>query len=124
MTPEQKELVQKAANSLKAANILLAEGFPGFAVSRVYYSMFYIATAFLVGEGLSYSKHSGTISGFGQHFIKTGKIPKHFHRYLIHAFEARQDGDYAPEEVISTQAAYKIIHHAHEFVDLANEKIK
>ncbi len=119
MTPVQRELIQKANNSLKAANILLFEGFPGFAVSRAYYCMFYIAQAFLEGEGLVYSKHSGTIAGFGQHFIKTGKIPKEYHRYLIDAFEARQEGDYAPEEVITHSVAAKIINHAVDFLTLA-----
>ena len=105
MTSEQRELIQKASQSLKAATLLLAEGFPGFAVSRAYYSMFYIAQAFLEGDGLAYSKHSATIAGFGKHFAKTGRIPKEYHRYLIRAFEARQEGDYAPNEVITQEIA-------------------
>jgi uncharacterized protein (UPF0332 family) len=33
--------------------------------------MFYVAQAFLAGEGLSFSKHSAVIAAFGQHFAKT-----------------------------------------------------
>lgn len=124
MTLEQKELIQKASKSLKAATVLLAEGFPGFAVSRAYYTMFYIAQAFLEGEGLAYSKHSATIAGFGKHFIKTGRIPEEYHRNLIHAFEARHEGDYAPKEVITPVLATEIISQAKEFLSLANRLLE
>lgn len=41
MTSEQEELLKKASKSSKAAAMLLAGGYPGFAVSRAYYTMFY-----------------------------------------------------------------------------------
>jgi uncharacterized protein (UPF0332 family) len=44
--------------------------------------MFYVAQAFLLGDGLAFSKHSAVISAFGQHFTKTGRAPADFHRYL------------------------------------------
>lgn len=121
MTTEQQELIQKATQSLKAATLLLAEGFPGFAVSRAYYSMFYIAQAFLEGDGLAYSKHSATIAGFGKHFTKTGRVPKEYHRYLINAFEARQEGDYSPNEVITQEMADTIIAHAMDFLSFTKK---
>ena len=42
MMPEQQALLKKAKNSLAAAHLLLNEGFYDFAVSRIYYAMFYI----------------------------------------------------------------------------------
>lgn len=57
MTPEQQILLNKAARSLQAARELNNRGFSEFAASRAYYAMFYVATAFLEGEGLSYSRH-------------------------------------------------------------------
>jgi uncharacterized protein (UPF0332 family) len=56
--------------------------------------MFYIAEAFLVGENLSFSKHSAVISKFGELFARTGKIDPKFHRYLIDAEQIRLKGDY------------------------------
>jgi uncharacterized protein (UPF0332 family) len=41
--------------------------------------MFYVAEAFLEGEGLSFSSHSAVISAFGQYFARTGRIPTDFH---------------------------------------------
>jgi len=89
MTSDQRELLIKAHESIEAAKLLLQAGFPGFAVARAYYAMFYIAQAFLEGEGLSYSKHSAVIAAFGQQFTHVGKVPIEFHRYLLDAMEAR-----------------------------------
>jgi len=71
MKKEISDLIKKAERSLKAASQLFEEGYLDFAVSRAYYAMFYVAEACLLTKGLSYSKHSGVISGFSQHFIKT-----------------------------------------------------
>ena len=49
---------------------------------------------FLVGENLSFSKHSAVISKFGELFARTSKIDPKFHRYLIDAEQIRLKGDY------------------------------
>ena len=56
MTPEQQGFLTKAERSLEAAKTLKEEGFNEFAVSRAYYAMFYVASALLEGEGLSFDK--------------------------------------------------------------------
>lgn len=94
MTPEQQKLLEKATRSLQAARELNRTGFPDFAASRTYYAMFYIATAFLEGEGLSYSKHSAVIAAFGRIFARTNRIPVELHRYLIDAERIRLRADY------------------------------
>jgi len=83
MTPEQQRLLDKANRSLQAARELNNTGFPEFATSRAYYSMFYIATAFLEAEGVSYSRHSAVIAAFGERFARTNRVPVELHRYLI-----------------------------------------
>lgn len=61
MTKRQEVLVEQARESLDAARVLTQTGHHGFAAARAYYSMFYVAEAFLAGKGLSFSKHSGVI---------------------------------------------------------------
>jgi uncharacterized protein (UPF0332 family) len=51
MTDEQREL-------------LLTNNYSDYATSRAYYTLFYIADAFLEGEELSFFKHSAVISAF------------------------------------------------------------
>ena len=94
MTPEQAALIRKAEESLQAAELLASQGFYDFAVSRAYYTMFYVASAFLLSRGLSYSSHAGVISAFGQQFARTGLVPIEFHRYLIEGQDSRNIGDY------------------------------
>ena len=44
MTEEQKGLLLQARDSLGAAKLLMKGEYPGYAASRAYYTMFYIAT--------------------------------------------------------------------------------
>ncbi len=123
MTQDQEELLEKAKESLEAARLLLAGGFPGFATSRAYYSMFYVAQAFLEGEGLAFSKHSAVIAAFGKHLVKSGKVPAEFHRYLLDALEARHEGDYAPISSITEEVAGEQVERAEKFLELAEALI-
>src|SRR5213594_1430495 len=61
MTAEQAALLEKAKSSLDASVLLLERDFYDFAASRAYYVMFYVAEAILLGEGLTFSKHSAVI---------------------------------------------------------------
>ena len=55
--------------------------------------MFYIAEAFLLGAGLTYSSHSAVISAFSREFARTKRLPVEYHRYLINAQEKRIEAD-------------------------------
>ena len=52
MTSDQTALITKAVDSVRAAELLARDGYYGFAVSRAYYAMFYIAEAMLLEHGL------------------------------------------------------------------------
>lgn len=122
MKKEQKQLLDKALDSLNAAEILFNDEYYEFCVSRTYYTMFYIAQAFLLGLDLSFSKHSAVISGFGREFISTNKIDSKFHRYLIDAQNIRNIGDYDTVTEVSKEEAGVEIQRAMEFIELAKEK--
>jgi uncharacterized protein (UPF0332 family)/predicted nucleotidyltransferase len=123
MTSEQSALLQKANDSLKAAKLLADQEFYDFAVSRAYYAMFYVASAFLLGEGLTFSKHSTVISMFSQHFTQTGRVPTEFHRYLIKAENSRKLGDYNVGTGLTKVQAATQIARAGEFLALAERMI-
>ena len=101
------------------ANILNEVKYYGFAASRAFYTMFYVAEAFLEGEGMSFSKHSAVIAAFGKHFAHPGKVPVDFHRYLIEAQEARHTGDYGLSQAVKPEQAQEVISHAEIFLDTA-----
>lgn len=56
--------------------------------------MFYAASALLASKGISRRKHSGVLSAFGEHFIKSGLIEVEYAKMLVHAFDSRIDSDY------------------------------
>ncbi len=120
MTPELSALIDKAKASLQAARLLNNEGHPDFAISRAYYTMFYVAEALLLNKGLSFSKHAGVIAAFGQHFAKTGLVPEEFHRHLIEAQEERNVGDYDAGGDFSPEDAEEQIQRAEKFLQLAD----
>jgi len=123
MTPEQDALLRKARSSLLAARTLADQAFYDFAVSRAYYTMFYLAEAFLLEEGLAFSKHSAVIAAFGQRFAKTGRVPVEFHRYLIEGMDSRNIGDYDTGPGLSANEAAEQIRRAGQFLELAERLI-
>jgi uncharacterized protein (UPF0332 family) len=114
---ENSALIQKALRYLKSADLLLKDDDYESSVSRAYYAMFYSAEAVLLTKGLSFSSHKGVISGFGEHFIKTGVFPKEMARELNRAFEKRQLGDYESATAISREDAGQLLETAKDFVD-------
>lgn len=114
MTDEQRELLMEARDSIAAAEVLLQHGYPSYAASRAYYSMFYVAQAFLEGEGLAFSKHSAVISAFGKHFASTGTVPADYHRFLLDGQELRHLGDYGPRQAVDPDNAVEQIRRAEQ----------
>ena len=87
--PEHADVRRQAHDSLAAAKMLDAQGYHGCAASRAYDTMCYLTEAFLLGQGLAFSRHSAVHAAFGEHFVKTGVVPSEFHRYLIRGMEVR-----------------------------------
>ena len=78
------------------------------AVNRFYYAAFYAARAVLATKGLDASKHTGVISLFQIHFVKTELIPKDLACALRTSFEVRLDGDYGDYVEITIGLASQI----------------
>jgi uncharacterized protein (UPF0332 family) len=119
LIPEQIAFLTKAGESLRAAKLLVANALPDFAASRAYYTMFYVAEAFLLNQGLTFSSHAAVISAFGRDFARTGLVPVEFHRYLIDAQDLRNQGDYDIDSTITEAEANQLIGHAEQFLELA-----
>lgn len=94
MKAEATSLLEKAARAIQAAEALLSRGDTDFSVGRSYYAMFYTATALLLEEGVSASKHSTVHALFGERFAKTARLDRKFHRWLLDAFDKRIESDY------------------------------
>ena len=109
--------LSSAKEKLKSAEILFQQGQYNDSVSRSYYAMFSAARALLAMLSLDSSKHSGIISLFNQHFIKTGKVDKELGRLLKEAKDVREGGDYDDFFVASRELAEKQLEEARLFVN-------
>ncbi len=116
-------LLTKAQRYLRSARLLLQDGDYASCVSRSYYAMFYCAQAALLTKGLTFSSHKGTLSGFGEQFVKTGIFRKELGRELNKAFEKRQLGDYEAASVVSNEDADDVLVSAVEFCGVIEQWI-
>lgn len=108
--------LDQAQETLNAARELSAGGYSRDAINRAYYAMFYCGLALLASKGLGASKHSGVLSLFSRHFIKTGAFPIDYGRYLREAFELRQGADYREFIRITPEQVQEAIAHAESFL--------
>lgn len=122
MTNEQLELLEQARHTLDAAKLLLDNGHLRDAISRAYYSMFYVAEAFL-GEPDSNRSHRGVILAFGRDVANAGKVPVEFHRQLIDAERLRSKADYRHRELVTPEEAQKQVADAEQFLQLGQRLI-
>jgi uncharacterized protein (UPF0332 family) len=123
MMPEQEAMLEKASTKLGAAKLLAEQGYFDDAASRAYYAMFHVAQAFLLGEGLSFSKHAAVVSQFGQRFAHSGRVPVELHRHLIDAMDRRNVADYQVGSGHSQETAGEQIAWAEEFLEMARKKL-
>ncbi len=98
MTNEQRALLDKAARSLEAAELLRQDGFDEFAASRAYYCMFYCARASLLAIGQEFKSHSALIAAFGRWLNETKALPVELHRFPMEAQRVRIAADYSVQE--------------------------
>ena len=122
MKPEQLEellryRMDQAYETLREAEILLAESALRGAINRAYYAMFYALLALLATKQLGTSKHSGALSLFDREFVKTGLFPRELSRSLRLAFNLRQTHDYKEMTEVDQPTAESTLTDAKTFVD-------
>ena len=121
MKPELAVLARhrlaQAHETLAEANQLFgSHAFRG-AVNRLYYAAFYAARALLALHEVDAARHSGVISLFQQHYIKTGLVAAEIGKTLARAFEKRQNSDYEDFATVDPADARDLASAVQSFVD-------
>lgn len=113
-------LLERAERNLKTAHLILADNDPDSVCSRAYYAMFYAACAALLTVDqpkLAMAKtHSGLVSSFSFHLVKSGEFTPDFGRLLALESKRRIVADYDGDP-ISIEEANDSIANATQFVD-------
>jgi uncharacterized protein (UPF0332 family) len=116
--------LERAQESLKAAQLCLQEGLPNSAASRAYYAMFQAAQVAMsiVGSPQSEWSHHGLQAAFVTELIHRRKIyPSVLRDYLSSGLIIRQSADYG-QAGVSRKIAQRLVHRAASFVAAVEEK--
>jgi uncharacterized protein (UPF0332 family) len=120
-----QELLAKATQASVSAKLLLDAGDADGACNRAYYAMFDAARAALLASGARVEAeiaktHSGLISAFSLHLVKTGRVPIELGKTLNKAEELRLIADYKGDPV-EIEAATWVVSEAHTFVQVMRD---
>lgn len=121
MTAGERDLIkfklQRANETLDEARVMLETNHYYGASNRLYYACFYAASALLMTRDLSSSKHSGVMSLFNRHFIRTGLVPVELGKFYSKIFDKRQQTDYGDVFEIDAQKLQDDLNTAGDFID-------
>ncbi len=122
MTKEEKQALikyrlERANESIKAAQLLFENKLFIPALNRIYYSMFYSVQALLVLNEKAFSKHGQVKGYFNKEFIKSGIFPKEFGKLFNAVFEYRQKFDYVDLLVPEKELISDYILKAQKFIE-------
>jgi uncharacterized protein (UPF0332 family) len=106
----------RAKETLQEARELASGNHWNGVANRLYYSCFYAATAWLVREGLTSTKHTGVRSLVNQRLIVPGLITKELGVLYNDLFELRQEGDYEDFVYQTSEEVAPLMPQAEDFV--------
>jgi len=116
-------MAQARETLAEADQLLASQAFRG-AVNRLYYAAFYAARALLATRDMDAARHTGLITLFQQHFVKTGLVPAETGKVLARAFEKRQNSDYGDFATIDPADAQDLSRAVHAFVPACGELLQ
>ena len=116
MKEESLRYFEKAAECIEDSSLLLKSNRFAAALNRAYYAMLHAATAILLENDIKRKSHHGTISAFGQFFVKQDKISKDLFQSFRQAFELRLQSDYGVEHEVNAKEAKDVVNKAMDFV--------
>ncbi len=128
MDPQQLDLSkyrqEKAQDELETARIMFTSKKFSQSINRSYYAMFHAVRALLALDKFDSKKHTGIISYFNLHYIKSGKIEPEFSTILSAAFKIRNISDYNDFYVASGEDAQLQLSNAAIFLNRIKECIE
>jgi uncharacterized protein (UPF0332 family) len=98
-----KEEIQRAHESLKAAELLFENGFIRDAVAKLYYTLLYTVRAMLLTKGLEPKSHEGVLRLFGRYFVKQGVFEAKDSHVFSKLMKYREEADYNPSCVFTPE---------------------
>ena len=87
--------LEKAHRFLAQADEMYSMQYWDLAANRYYYACYHAVQALFIANGLpATKKHSGTVTQFSLHFVKSGKVNITYGSFLARMMQLRQKADY------------------------------
>ena len=99
LTDEERQAIvlyriEKAKNALDEIHRIMPMEVWATIANRMYYAIYYAASALLINDGHKVSSHKGVISLFNFHYVKSGVLTIDDGRLYGNVFAFRQESDY------------------------------
>ena len=115
--------IKRAFETIKEAEIMIANYHWNASVNRIYYACFYAVSALLLTKNISPSTHRGTRQMFGLHFVQKKLIPKNLAKYFNDLFDRRQSGDYDDFIQFDEPTTIQLLNTGKEFIQFIDNLI-
>ena len=92
-------------------------GHPDLAVNRFYYACYHVVQGLFIQREIVGQTHSGMITQFSKHFVKTGIVEMEDGSFLARLFQLRQKADYNCAYDISEEEATALYEPSKRFVE-------
>ena len=112
-----RQQANKANTFLSQADEMCKLGHWDMAANRYYYACFHIVQGLFIAKGISGHTHSGMISQFSLHFVKTKLVDIKQGSFLARLMQLRQKADYNCAYDITDEEVKAIAPLAHDFVN-------
>lgn len=107
--------LEKSADCIKTAKVDLENECYPASVNRSYYAIFHATRAIMALDGEDRKRHTGVISYFQEHYIKTKIFDMELSDIIQDAFNMRQISDYMDFFVVSLQDVKEQLENAEKF---------
>lgn len=99
LTDEERQAIvqyriEKSRNALAEIQKILPMEVWATIANRMYYAIYYAASALLIQDGHKVGSHKGVISLFNMYYVKTGILSVEDGRLFGNVFAFRQESDY------------------------------
>ncbi|MBO7140274.1 MAG: HEPN domain-containing protein [Prevotella sp.] len=115
--------MEKANHFLQQADMMCDLQQWDIAANRFYYACFHAVQALFIQNRLASRRHSGMLSQFGLHFIKTGIIDDRLGAFLHRMEQLREKGDYNCQFSVEKEELLSFVSPAHELISVIQHLI-
>ncbi len=86
--------IEKSANTMTEAKDNAQMGHWSLVANRLYYSVFHMAAALLLDQGIHFKSHAGAMRAIGLHFVTKGLLTQEEGKLISKLEGMRNTGDY------------------------------